>query len=107
MITRILLMNGMKKMVFLMNPARVYQKGFSTMANYNKSIYLYLSEDISDSIHNYEFKESTSLRYGENPIKMHLSILLKTSNIEILQIQTSYKAKNFHTIILLMLMLHF
>ena len=42
-------------------------KRFSTMANYNKSIYSYLSEDISDSIHNYEFKESTSLRYGENP----------------------------------------
>ena len=37
------------------------------MANYNKSIYSYLSKDISDSIHNYEFKESTSLRYGENP----------------------------------------
>ena len=43
------------------------KKVFSTMANYNKSIYSYLSEDISDSIHNYEFKESTSLRYGENP----------------------------------------
>ena len=43
------------------------KKVFSIMANYNKSIYSYLNEDISDSIHNYEFKESTSLRYGENP----------------------------------------
>ena len=40
------------------------KKVFSTMANYNKSIYSYLSEDISDSINNYEFKESTSIRYG-------------------------------------------
>ena len=43
------------------------KKVFSIMADYNKSISLYLGEDTSSSIYDYEFKEITSLRYGENP----------------------------------------
>ena len=37
------------------------------MADYNKSISLYLEEENIKSIHNYDFKKSSDLRYGENP----------------------------------------
>ena len=43
------------------------KKVFSMMAEYNKSISRYLGEDTDGSALNYEFKESSNLRYGENP----------------------------------------
>ena len=43
------------------------KKVFSMMAEYNKSISLYLGEDSDGSAINYEFKKSSNLRYGENP----------------------------------------
>ena len=43
------------------------KKVFSMMAEYNKSISLYLGEDSDGSSLNYEFNESSNLRYGENP----------------------------------------
>ena len=46
---------------------RLSQKVFSIMADYNKSISLYLEEENIKSIHNYDFEKSTDLRYGENP----------------------------------------
>ena len=45
---------------------KLSQKVFSIMADYNKSIASYLSED-GYSLHDYSFQKSTSLRYGENP----------------------------------------
>ena len=45
---------------------KLSQKVFSIMADYNKSIASYLSED-GNSLHEYSFQKSTSLRYGENP----------------------------------------
>ena len=46
---------------------RLAQKVFALMAEYNESISSYLNEDSSKKIHNYSFKKSLSLRYGENP----------------------------------------
>ena len=43
------------------------KKVFSMMAEYNKSISLYLGEDSDGYAINYEFKKSSNLRYGENP----------------------------------------
>ena len=43
------------------------QKVFETMADYNLSISNYLKEESENSIPNYSFDESSSLRYGENP----------------------------------------
>ena len=45
---------------------KLSQKVFSIMADYNKSIASYLSED-GYSLHDYSFQKSISLRYGENP----------------------------------------
>ena len=45
---------------------KLSQKVFSLMADYNKSIASYLNED-GDSLHDYSFQKSASLRYGENP----------------------------------------
>ena len=45
---------------------KLSHKVFSIMADYNKSIASYFNED-SDSLHDYSFQKSTSLRYGENP----------------------------------------
>ena len=45
---------------------KLSQKVFSIMADYNKSIASYLSEG-DNSLHDYSFQKSTSLRYGENP----------------------------------------
>ena len=53
---------------------KLSQKVFSIMADYNKSIASYLSED-GHSLHDYSFQKSTSLRYGENP---HQSAILFT-----------------------------
>ena len=43
------------------------QKVFETMADYNLSISNYLKEESDNSIPNYSFEKSSSLRYGENP----------------------------------------
>ena len=43
------------------------QKVFETMADYNLSISNYLKEKSDNSIPNYSFEKSSSLRYGENP----------------------------------------
>ena len=45
---------------------KLSQKVFSLMADYNKSIANYLNGD-GDSLHDYSFQKSASLRYGENP----------------------------------------
>ena len=45
---------------------KLSQKVFSLMADYNKSIASYLNED-GDSLYDYSFQKSASLRYGENP----------------------------------------
>ena len=45
---------------------KLSQKVFSLMADYNKSIAIYLNED-GDSLHEYSFQKSSALRYGENP----------------------------------------
>ena len=46
---------------------KLSQKVFVIMAEYNRSISMYLDQEEPTSIHDYEFKESTVLRYGENP----------------------------------------
>src|SRR6056300_226191 len=43
------------------------QKVFEIMADYNLSISNYLKEESVNSIPNYSFEKSSSLRYGENP----------------------------------------
>ena len=43
------------------------QKVFEKMADYNLSISNYLKEESDNSIPNYSFEKSSSLRYGENP----------------------------------------
>ena len=43
------------------------KKVFLTMANYNKAISDYLSENQSISMPDFSFEKSSSLRYGENP----------------------------------------
>ena len=43
------------------------QKVFAIMADYNRSISMYFNQEEPNSIHDYEFKKSTALRYGENP----------------------------------------
>ena len=46
---------------------KLSQKVFVIMAEYNRAISMYLDQEEPASIHDYEFKESTVLRYGENP----------------------------------------
>ena len=46
---------------------KLSQKVFVIMAEYNRAISMYLDQEEPTSIHDYEFKESTVLRYGENP----------------------------------------
>jgi len=63
---------------------KLSQKVFSIMADYNKSISIYLNKEEPDSINNYEFKKSTALRYGENPhqsASLHTFKDLKNKNI--------------------------
>ena len=45
---------------------RLSKKVFSLMADYNKSIANYLNGN-GDSLHDYSFQKTTTLRYGENP----------------------------------------
>ena len=70
---------------------KLSQMVFSIMADYDKSISLYLNQEEPNLIHDYEFKKSTALRYGENP---HQNAFLYTfkglnnkniANAEILQ----------------------
>ena len=70
---------------------KLSQKVFSIMTDYDKSISLYLNQEEPNLIHDYEFKKSTALRYGENP---HQNAFLYTfkglnnkniANAEILQ----------------------
>ena len=46
---------------------KLSQKVFAIMADYNRSISMYFNQEEPNSIHDYEFKKSTALRYGENP----------------------------------------
>ena len=45
---------------------KLSKKVFSLMADYNKSIATYLNGN-GDSLHDYSFQKTTTLRYGENP----------------------------------------